>query len=107
MPLHVYSPQQLGRSLRGALFLLSAFVAGGCAIDAEVSSNTRWSGSFDGDDHVGQGSQVVSMGRGLSSRCATVQKLTEEGFVTVSVNGENRQTTTVPFGSVTSCGGGS
>ena len=86
--------------------VVAALMTGACAIDADVSSNTRWSGSFDGEDFVGQGSQVISMGRGLSSRCATVQKLTEEGFVTVSVNGENRQTTTEPFGAVTSCGGG-
>jgi hypothetical protein len=45
------------------------------------------------------------MGRGLSAKCATVQKLTEAGFLSVSVNGENAQTTNEDLGVVRVCGG--
>jgi hypothetical protein len=45
------------------------------------------------------------MGRGLSAKCATVQKRTEGGFLTVSVNGENPQTTDEDFGVLRVCGG--
>lgn len=87
-----------------------AFVIGlsslGCSvfkIMADVSSSTRWSGSFNGRTVDGTGSMSIDMGIRGSVKCAVVQKQTREGFLTVSVDGGDSQTTTAEFGVVTSC----
>lgn len=78
----------------------------GCSvvkIKADVSSSTSWSGSFDGRTVDGTGSLTVDMGTRGRTKCAVVQKRTREGFLTVSVDGGDSQTTTAEFGVVTSC----
>lgn len=78
----------------------------GCSvfkIKADVSSSTSWSGSFNGRTVDGTGSMSIDMGIRGSVKCATVQKQTREGFLTVSVDGGDEKTTTAEFGVVTSC----
>lgn len=82
-----------------------ALLLSGCsafgAPDAEVESNTTWSGSFTGRTVDGSGNQTVKL-TGSSPFCASVQKQTKAGFLTVSIGGHSN-TTTAEFGVVTVC----
>jgi hypothetical protein len=53
---------------------------------AEVESNTRWSGNFDGSSHDGAGNERVRMG---SDSCLIVQKETASGDLRVRIVNEN------------------
>lgn len=89
-----------------ALAFVIVLSSSGCSvfkIKADVSSSTSWSGSFDGRTVDGTGSMSVDMGTRGRVKCAVVQKRTREGFLTVSVDGGDSQTTTAEFGVVTSC----
>jgi hypothetical protein len=70
--------------------------------NAEVESNTTWSGSFNGRTVDGSGNQTILLGKGSGAYCATVQKQTRSGFLTVTVSGHSN-TTTADFGVVTVC----
>jgi hypothetical protein len=75
-------------------------------VNAEVTSDTSWSGNFDGRTVDGTGNQTVKMDRGSNSSgsvCAVVQKDTRSGFLTVKIGGEEK-TTTAEFGVVSVCG---
>lgn len=97
-----------------SLLLCGALLLGSTGCDAFktraiVSSNTSWSGSFDGRTIDGQGNQTIDLGGGGStggpSKCAVVQKQTREGTLTVRIEPGDEQTTTAAFGVVSVCGG--
>lgn len=91
-----------------AILVLTALPA--CSLfntDAHVESDTSWSGSFNGRTVDGSGNQLVKMGGGTGTKCASVQKQTRAGFLTVKIGGGEEKTTTAAFGVVTVCGGSS
>lgn len=88
--------------------LVVASLFTGCALfrtDAHVVSDTSWSGSFDGTTVDGKGNQIISLGYGSGPKCASVQKQTRGGFLTVHIDSGDEKTTTAEFGVVTVCGG--
>lgn len=90
-----------------ALLLVSLLVAG-CGVfrtDAHVTSDTSWSGSFDGRTIDGKGNQIISLGNGGGPKCASVQKQTTGGFLKVKIDSGEEKTTTAAYGVVTVCGG--
>lgn len=88
--------------------IVAAFVTGSCSVfrlEANVDSNTSWSGDFNGRTVDGTGSQTVSLGSGTGPKCAVVQKQTTTGYLTVEI-GSDKKTTTAAYGVVSVCGGG-
>lgn len=89
-----------------AIVIILAFGAASCGLfqtDAHVTSDTSWSGSFDGRTVDGRGNQTVKLGGGSGTKCASVQKSTVQGFLTVKIDGGEEKTTTAAFGVVTVC----
>ena len=83
-----------------------AILSSACGLfqtDAHITSDTRWSGSFDGRTVDGNGNQTVKLGGGSGTKCASVQKQTTSGFLTVRIDGGEEKTTTAAFGVVTAC----
>lgn len=84
---------------------LLAVTSTGCGLfqdEAHVTSDTSWSGSFNGRTVEGRGNQTVDLGGGDSPKCAVVQKQTTNGFLTVKI-GSDEKTTTASFGVVSVC----
>lgn len=89
-----------------ALATLIVLVSAGCFLfqtEADVESDTSWSGSFDGRTVDGSGNQTVKMGGGGSTKCAVVQKQTRNGYLRVSISGGEEKETTAAFGVVSVC----
>ena len=92
----------------GATLTLVSLLVAGCGVfrtDAHVRSDTSWSGSFDGTTVDGKGNQIISLGYGSGPKCASVQKQTTGGFLTVEIDSGEEKTTTASYGVVTVCGG--
>jgi len=68
---------------------------------AEVSSNTEWSGSFDGRTVSGSGNQSIELGNDKII-CVVVQKQTNSGYLQVELDG-NKKRTTAAYGVVSVC----
>lgn len=89
--------------------LFASVLVAGCGVfrtEAVVTSDTSWSGSFDGRTVEGTGNRVVDLpggGASSSTKCAVVQKQTRQGFLTVRI-GSDEKTTTAEFGVVSVCG---
>ncbi len=91
------------------LILGLAIGVSGCSAfntDAHVISDTSWSGSFDGRTVDGRGNQDISLGGGTGPKCASVQKQTTNGFLTLKIDNGDEKTTTAAFGVVTGCSRG-
>lgn len=90
--------------------VILAALACGCGVldvEAHVTSDTTWSGSFDGRTVDGSGNQTINLGTASGSsgpsKCAVVQKKTRTGFLTVKIDGGEEKTTTAEFGVVSVC----
>lgn len=96
--------------MRYTLLVIAVLLSASCdkllSLDANVQSDTSWSGSFDGRTVEGRGNQTVRLGTGNVVRCVAVQKQTRAGYLTVDVDGQERKTTTAEFGVVSACAGG-
>lgn len=95
------------------MFIVLAFVLAGCAGDweAEVDSDTAWSGSFDGRTVDGRSDDTINLGKD-DIICVVVQKQTRSGSLRVRLRrswimGPDDETdwksTTAEFGVVTVC----
>ncbi len=87
--------------------VLCGVLASGCSLfstKADVSSDTSWSGSFNGTTVQGTGSRSVDLGGGSGAKCAVVQKQTTQGYLTVSISGGGESKTTyADYGVVSVC----
>jgi hypothetical protein len=80
-------------------------VCTGCNLfqdEAHVTSDTSWSGDFNGRTVDGSGNRTVDLGGGDNPKCAVVQKKTANGFLTLKI-GSDEKTTTAAFGVVSAC----
>lgn len=94
------------RQLPVGLYLMAVVLCAGCSLfktEADVESNTSWSGSFDGRTVDGSGNQTVKMDGGSGPHCAVVQKKTRTGSLKVSISHGESKTTTAEFGLVSVC----
>ena len=90
---------------------IAVMIMAGCggAAEAEIQSDTSWSGSF-GDRRIdGSGNSTVEIG-GPPPYCAIVQKQTADGVLRVRVVSDDPTgpstdwiETTLPFGAATAC----
>ncbi len=97
------------RQTKGVVIVVAALSLAGCSAfntDAHVISDTTWSGSFEGRTVDGTGNQTVSLGGGTRPKCASVQKRTERGTLTLKIDGGDEKTTTAAFGVVSGCSRG-
>ena len=88
------------------LLALCAIFSVGCSVfrvQAFVESNTSWSGFFEGRTVSGTGNMTVDLGIRGQTKCATAQKDTHSGFLTVSIDGGEKKTTFADFGVVSVC----
>jgi len=77
---------------------------------AKVESNTKWSGYFDNRTVDGTGNATVDIGEG-DIKCVAVQKMTELGYLNVSIIHEttfgeselNKTGTSAAYGLVSTC----
>lgn len=96
--------------MRTYMRAMAVMIMAGCGgPDAEIQSDTSWTGSF-GDSRVdGSGNATVSIG-GPPPYCAIVQKQTAEGVLRVRVVSDDPTgpstdwfETMLPFGAVSAC----
>ena len=73
--------------------------------EAQVESDTSWSGSFNGRTVSGSGNQKVDLGGGTGPKCAVVQKQTRQGFLEGLHYRGDSKTTTAEFGVAYVCCG--
>ena len=77
------------RFIIGVAIVGAAIGGSGCSLfktEAHVSSDTSWSGSFDGRTVSGTGSQTISLGGGTGAKCASVQKQTKNASQSVRLH---------------------